>query len=257
MTQATRVRRPRRSAKPIPTPPRPGRDVAVGALPLVVVSSVTCWLLALPASHLILAAVLYAAVAALFLRSLPPTHPGPGIGPANRVTLARATLVLPVVVAAVGAGPLAEQGYWWMMVLSTSAMALDGVDGQVARRTRTEGAIGARFDMEVDALLILALAAIAWQGGRVGAWVLLMGALRYLFVLAGWLWAPLRAPLPPRWRRKAICVAQSAALLVCVAPVVPAPLAVAAAAGALLLLVYSFAVDVWWLARTRPGSPGS
>jgi phosphatidylserine synthase len=34
---------------------------------------------------------------------------------------------------ALGAG-----GYWWVIVLSTVAMVLDGVDGRVARRTGTE-----------------------------------------------------------------------------------------------------------------------
>ena len=37
------------------------------------------------------------------------------------------------------------------------ALALDGVDGQVARRTGTVSALGARFDMEVDAFLVLVL----------------------------------------------------------------------------------------------------
>ena len=43
------------------------------------------------------------------------------------------------------------------MLLSSVALALDGVDGQVARRTRTVSALGARFDMEVDAFLVLVL----------------------------------------------------------------------------------------------------
>ena len=41
--------------------------------------------------------------------------------------------------------------------LTAVALALDGVDGRVARRTETVTAVGARFDMEVDAFLILVL----------------------------------------------------------------------------------------------------
>ena len=44
-----------------------------------------------------------------------------------------------------------------LVLLSSVALALDGVDGWVARRTRTVSALGARFDMEVDAFLVLML----------------------------------------------------------------------------------------------------
>ena len=40
-------------------------------------------------------------------------------------------------------------------MLASVALILDGVDGKVARRTRNASAFGARFDMEVDAFLIL------------------------------------------------------------------------------------------------------
>ena len=36
-------------------------------------------------------------------------------------------------------------------------------------------AFGARFDMETDALLLLVLAALAWQFDKAGAWVLASG----------------------------------------------------------------------------------
>ncbi|GAA4940924.1 hypothetical protein GCM10023238_03240 [Streptomyces heliomycini] len=43
------------------------------------------------------------------------------------------------------------------MGLTAVALILDGVDGKVARRTGTSTPLGARFDMEVDAFLILVL----------------------------------------------------------------------------------------------------
>ena len=47
------------------------------------------------------------------------------------------------------------------LALVVVALALDWVDGQVARRTGTCSAFGARFDMETDAFLILVLSAYA------------------------------------------------------------------------------------------------
>jgi len=237
------------------TAPRPGRDVALGVLPLVAVSASSCLLLALPASHLVLTLALYAALGALLLAKLPRTGPGPGVGPANRVTLARSTLVLPLVALALRPETIGAGGYWWIVALATVALVLDSVDGPVARRTRTESALGARFDMEVDALLILALSALVWQSGKTGPWVLLIGGLRYLFVLAGVAWPWLCAPLPPRMRRKVVCVVQGVSLTVCLGPIVAPAAALATAAAALLLLVYSFAVDTWWLARARSPAP--
>ena len=56
----------------------------------------------------------------------------------------------------------------------TVALLLDWVDGQVARRTHTESAFGARFDMEVDAFLILVLS--VYVASTTGWWVLIIGA---------------------------------------------------------------------------------
>ena len=210
-------------------------------------------MLALPTSHAFLVVAPYAALGALLLAKLPPSHPGPGLGPANRLTLARATLVLPLATLALLPGTFTGAGYWWIVGLSTIALVLDGLDGLLARRTGTESAFGARFDLELDAFLLLALCALVWRSGSVGSWVLLVGGLRYLFVLGGLLWPTLRGALPPSRRRKVICVAQGIVLVVCLAPVTrPAP-ATALAASALLLLVYSFVADTLWLARSHEG----
>ena len=79
--------------------------------------------------------------------------------------------------------------------------------------------------------------------------MLLIGALRYLYVGASWWWRALRAELPPSGRRKTICVVQGIVLLVCLGPIIPRALSFPLAGAALILLVYSFAVDVIWLAR--------
>ena len=90
------------------------------------------------------------------------------LSPADWVTLARATLA--VGVAALTADSFRQPAPVAMLVtLTVVALALDGVDGWVARRNGTS-ALGARFDGEVDAFLILVLSVyVARSTGDVGA----------------------------------------------------------------------------------------
>lgn len=178
-----------------------------------------------------------------------PEHGRDDLGPANAVTLARGVLVAALV--ALLGEPLAPVAGWWIALAGGIAFGLDWVDGRVARRTGWSTPFGARLDMELDALTVLVLCALTWQIGQVGAWVLLAGALRYLFVAASWLWPWMDAPLPPSERRRFVCGVQIAALLAALVPWPVAGLAPAIAAGGLLALVYSFAVDTWWLFRHR------
>src|SRR5690606_27819982 len=120
--------------------------------------------------------------------NLPGLSRGPGLGPANRVTLARGTLVVPVAALMLRPEALDARAAWWVIALSTAAIALDGVDGRVARATGSSSGFGARFDMELDAALLMALSVLVWQSGRVDAWVLAVGGIRYAFALAGAVW---------------------------------------------------------------------
>jgi phosphatidylglycerophosphate synthase len=141
---------------------------------------------------------------------------------------------------------------WWyaIFVLALVALVLDGVDGWASRRTGLVSPFGARFDMEVDALLVLILSASACLHGKAGGWVLLIGAMRYLFVAAGLAKPALRRPLPPSLRRQAVCVLQVATLAILLLPEVVSPVSTALAAAALVALTWSFAIDVHWLLRT-------
>ena len=140
------------------------------------------------------------------------------------------------------------------MALATAALVLDFVDGRVARRTGTASGLGARFDGEIDAFLILALSVYVAQ--TVGAWVLLIGAARYVFLAAGWLLWWMRATLPPREWRKVVAATQGVTLTIAAAGVLPADLTRAMLAVALALLAESFGRDVWWLWRHRQASAG-
>jgi phosphatidylglycerophosphate synthase len=174
-----------------------------------------------------------------------PTH---RLGPATWVTLARATLA--VGVAALAAASFSQSTSTALLVsLATGALVLDYVDGQVARRTRTESALGARLDGEVDAFLILAVS--VYVAPAYGWWVLLIGAARYLFFAAGRSFDWMRATLPRRDWRKTVTAVQGITLTVAAAGVVPVLLMQAALAVALALLAESFGRDVWWLWRHR------
>ncbi|MEW2360281.1 CDP-alcohol phosphatidyltransferase family protein [Spirillospora sp. NPDC029432] len=166
------------------------------------------------------------------------------LGPADRVTLARAVLaggVTALVVDAPAAGP----GAALLTAAAAAALLLDGVDGKVARRTGTVSRFGARFDMEVDAFLILVLS--VHVAASAGLWVLAIGAMRYAFVAASWGLPWLRAELPPRTARKVVAALQG--VLLVVAGTLPPAGAALVAVLALTLLTWSFARDVAWLRR--------
>jgi phosphatidylglycerophosphate synthase len=202
----------------------------------------------------VVAVPLYGCVAAFVLVLL--KHHGPQLrfGPANRVTLGRAVIVSVLAGFALDADQLDDSGRVAISLAALAALLLDGVDGRLARRSGTATPFGARFDMEVDALTVLALGLLVYRTGQAGAWVLLLGAARYAFALAGWLWPVLTRELAPSWRRKAICVATVVALLVALAPVVPAGIAASLCAAAGFLLIYSFGIDCILLLRGAPSS---
>ncbi|CAM5657061.1 CDP-alcohol phosphatidyltransferase family protein (Fragment) OS=Streptomyces rochei OX=1928 GN=G3I25_01705 PE=3 SV=1 [Streptomyces rochei] len=171
----------------------------------------------------------------------------PSFGPANRVTLGRTVLVGGVT--ALVADSFSEAPPVSLLVgLTAVALLLDGVDGKVARRTGTCSPLGARFDMEVDAFLILVLS--VYVATDLGPWVLLIGGMRYVFVAAARVWPWLTAPLPPSTARKTVAALQGVLLLVAGAHLLPRPANAGVVVLALGLLVWSFGRDVVWLWRT-------
>lgn len=170
-------------------------------------------------------------------------------GAANQITLGRAALTALLI--GLFGEPAATGLAWTVLAVAIAVLILDGVDGAVARRRGQESRFGARFDMEVDALLILVLAVLALQFGKAGTWILAAGLLRYAFVAAGAVVPWLAAPLPPRRRRQVVCVVQIVSLIVCLAPFIPTPWSAIAAALGIAALIWSFAVDVLWLGHNR------
>jgi len=173
-------------------------------------------------------------------------YPHGDFGWCNTVTLMRGALVLALI------SPLvAGETGWFVVLVASVTLALDGVDGWLARRRGLVSDFGARFDMEVDSGFALVLALLAFSAGKAGPEVLLLGTARYIFIGASFALPWLAAPLPERFARKAVCVLQLSALIALQAPIIAMPLSGALALIAAVALAWSFGRDIRWLHRKR------
>jgi len=130
-------------------------------------------------------------------------------------------------------------------VALVTAWAMDGIDGLLARRLAAESEFGAHLDAEVDAFLVLAAGAELWLSGQLGAWVMIGGVLRYVYVLCLALFPSRAGPVPrSRFARYAFGVV---VLGLAFALVLPKPFDVVAAALGTAWLGVSFLRSFWWL----------
>jgi phosphatidylglycerophosphate synthase len=176
------------------------------------------------------------------------------LGAANRVTLARSMLVGCVAALVTDSLIHHDKPVIVMVAIAAVALALDNVDGRVARRTGTSTALGARFDMEIDSVLALALS--VYLADTVGPWVLAIGAARYVFGVAGWLAPWLCGELPARYSRKVIAAVQGIVLVVAASGWLPGAVAAGTLALALAALCWSFGRDtlLLWNGRRATGA---
>ncbi len=176
------------------------------------------------------------------------------VGAADVVTVVRAALVGLLAGWAVllwmGSVPTLS---WWLTGIAALALALDGVDGAVARAGGSATAAGARLDAETDAVMMAVLSVIVAH--QVGPWILLAGGLRYAFAVTWRLrWnrtARAHLGLPPRAGRRLVAAASAAALVAATAPVIPIAGVWTLSAVALGLLLVSFGSDAVWLEAGR------
>lgn len=176
------------------------------------------------------------------------------LGPADVVTVSRVTLAC-AVAALVADSFVGGAARATLVLLAAVALALDAVDGRVARRTGTASAFGARLDGEADAFLMLVLS--VYVARSAGTWVLAMGAVRYLFAMAGWVLPWMRAQLPARHWRKVVTATAGIALVFAASGLEPDAMTYAALGVGFVLLAESFGRDVWWLWFRRPVEPGA
>lgn len=169
-------------------------------------------------------------------------------GPADVVTLARAVLGGGITAIAVENFGDAEPSLL-LVTLAVIALALDSVDGRVARRTHTSSAFGARFDMEADSYIALLLSIYCVP--IAGPLPLVIGLMRYLFWMSGFVFPWLKGELPPRKSAKHIAALQGIVLTIVAANILPNDAATAVLVGSIAALVWSFANSVQVLVRRR------
>ncbi len=142
-----------------------GHAAAMTAMTLATAAGLPLWLLSLTG---LLSFLL------LLYRCRRRWTPAGRFGLANAVTLLRLSGVL-------GLPWLVP---WQIASAGLILLAMDGVDGWIARRTGLAGEFGEFIDKETDAFFTLMLCLLLYRLPEgVGPWILLPGLLRYLFVL--------------------------------------------------------------------------
>ncbi|GHC17364.1 hypothetical protein GCM10010082_05640 [Kushneria pakistanensis] len=220
------------------------RDLLAGFVVLMLLVAMLRVMYMTPVSLYPAAGGAYLVLAAMMLHGRPAGQQH--LGWANRVTLARAVLIV-LLTAMLPQPTFVNDHHLLVFTAALVALMLDGVDGWVARRTHTESRFGARLDMELDAFFILMLCLMLVIQGKAGMWIMAIGAIRYLFVASAWRWPWLGSELPVSYRRKTICVWQVSTLMTCLLPWVTMPWSSLLLALALLLLMISFALDIAYL----------
>lgn len=232
------------------TPPRTGTCAAIGVAGLAALLALLGEVAGLTAPGWVVGSSCGGALTLYLLRGLAAAG-SRSPGPADLITYGRGLLACGV--AGLAAESLVAQTQpVAVLVLAAPGLALDAVDGRVARRSGTVSPFGARFDGEVDAFLILALS--VFVAPTYGWWVLAAGLARYAFAAAGVVLPWLRGPLGYRYWRKVVAATVGVVLAVAASGVLPHGWMEAALVGALALLTESFGRDVRTLWRARhPG----
>ncbi|MFB6168017.1 MAG: CDP-alcohol phosphatidyltransferase family protein [Haloferacaceae archaeon] len=175
----------------------------------------------------------------------------PRLGGANLVTLARGILLAWLAGFAVVewlGGPLTAVP----VALYAGNVALDGVDGALARRRGYVSALGARLDAEFDGIGVLVGVGVAVAADLLPAAFLLVGVVKYAYLAAGWLVrrrGRALGPLPSRASRRPLAALQMLVVTAVLSTLlVPGAATLVAGAGG---LAYGAGVARDWRLRLR------
>jgi len=218
----------------------------MGGAGLCVIAAIAVGLVGQDFSAVAMTLAAYGLCAGLFAWLLQHRYPHNRLGLCNHITFLRLVLTLALLAPLLG-----NPDPWRVLIVAATALALDGLDGWLARREALVSDFGARFDMEVDSALGLVLALNVWAAGTLGAAVLVLGLPRYVFVGAQWVWPWMARPLPDSRARKAACAVQIGALIVLLVPWISPGLALLVLIVAACALLWSFGRDILWLYNTR------
>ncbi|SDK25822.1 CDP-alcohol phosphatidyltransferase family protein [Natronorubrum texcoconense] len=176
---------------------------------------------------------------------------------ATWVTVVRGAAVA-VLAGFVVAGPPAGTGIvsWVPAALFAVAAALDAIDGVLARATDSVTDLGARLDVEIDALVVLVGTIVAVVDGALPSVFLAVGAARYLFVAGQW-WRTHRgrpvSALPPNRFRRPLGALAMLAIWLALVPVLAETVMRAVAIAVAVPFLANFCWD--WLAVSERIEP--
>jgi len=145
------------------------------------------------------------------------------LGLGNALTLTRGLAIAWVAGFALASAPEGALA-WLPAVLYTFAAVADFFDGYLARRADHSTELGARLDLELDALGIAAATVVAIGAGRLPWWFAPLGVGRYLFIAALW-WRSTTGrevfPLPESAHRRLFAGVLMGLVSVALWPIVP------------------------------------
>jgi phosphatidylglycerophosphate synthase len=133
--------------------------------------------------------------------------------------------------------------FFQITIIAFLVLVLDGLDGFLARKYKTESVFGEYLDMETDAVFVLVLSCLLYQNGVFGPWILSLGLLRYLYFLALLFFKPSQQKEARVFRARLIAVILMSSLIAAFA--LPLSIAKPAIVISALLVFYSFGMSFW------------
>lgn len=134
-------------------------------------------------------------------------------------------------------------GHWIVGGLALLVLVTDGLDGYLARKYDSQSLFGEYFDKETDAFFVMMMGSLAWYEGLIGAWVLSLGLLRYIYVLVLIFVKPPEQKETRSFRGQLIAVILMSSLIGCFW--LPEWLYVSALVIVSGLVFYSFGMSFW------------
>ncbi|MEO0468536.1 MAG: CDP-alcohol phosphatidyltransferase family protein [Bacteroidota bacterium] len=152
-------------------------------------------------------------------------------GPANQVTAFRLLGLLTVLFL----HPYLPD--WGIAIGAILVLALDGLDGYLARKYQLSSRFGGIFDMETDAFFVMGMSLLLFQKELAPAWVLLLGWIKYGYEL-------LLIVFPPKRVEKGTMLGKIIAVVLMISLIAPLLLPAGISQFMLMtsaiLLLYSF-----------------
>lgn len=146
-------------------------------------------------------------------------------------------------VAAASPAEFPELMLWSLAALAGAAAFILMTEAWLTEKIDAGGPFSRHLDRQVNGLFILSVAVLLWRSGRVDGWVITVGAIHYILLIASFAVPALRHESAVIWRpyaRFALGVTLSAAL----APIVPSILASGLSILALGLALAIAAADI-------------